>query len=163
VTLTVTDASGLTHTETTIASIPNIAPAIAAFPGATLLPGETYTASGSFADADPDTWTATVNYGDTGTGSRTATVTVLTAQAGIQALMGQVSRLNLPAVSTTALQAPLQAAVAALDSGNRTAATQQMEAFVLQVDALVRSGRASAAQGAALAGEANRILASVNR
>jgi subtilisin family serine protease len=199
VTLTVTDASGLTHTETTIASIPNIAPAIAAFPGATLLPGETYTASGSFADADPDTWTATVNYGDgsggrplalsgksfslshrytaagshpvtvtvsdddNGTGSRTATVTVLTPQSGIQALMGQVSRLNLPAVSTTALQAPLQAAVAALDSGNRTAATQQMEAFVLQVDALVRSGRVSAAQGAALAGEANRILASVNR
>lgn len=64
VTLTVTDAAGLTSTSTTTASIPNIVPAVSALPGAFLLPGETYTASGSFTDADPDQWTATVNYGD---------------------------------------------------------------------------------------------------
>ena len=35
-----------------------------ALPGASLLPGETYSATGSFTDADPDQWLATVNYGD---------------------------------------------------------------------------------------------------
>jgi hypothetical protein len=52
------------RTKTSTVVIANIAPAIAAFSGATLLPGETYSAAGSFADADPnDTWTATVDYG----------------------------------------------------------------------------------------------------
>ena len=67
VTLTVTDAANLQTTTTTVAVIANISPAVASFGGATLLQGESYAASGSFADADPDQWTATVDYGD-GTG-----------------------------------------------------------------------------------------------
>jgi hypothetical protein len=46
--------------------IPNLAPAVSFIPGATLLPGEGYAASGSFTDPDPDTWTATVDYGEGG-------------------------------------------------------------------------------------------------
>jgi subtilisin family serine protease len=67
VTLTAKDAANLTTTATTTAVIPNIVPAISAFAGATLLQGESYTAAGSFADADPDSWTATVSYGEGGT------------------------------------------------------------------------------------------------
>ena len=62
--LIVTDAAGLADTVTTTAAVANVAPAIAAFAGATLLPGETYAASGSFADPGADAWSATVSYGD---------------------------------------------------------------------------------------------------
>ena len=64
VTVTVTDVLGLTATASTTAQIANVAPAIAAFAGATLLPGETYSREGSFTDPGADPWTATVNYGD---------------------------------------------------------------------------------------------------
>jgi serine protease len=63
VTLTVTDAANLTDTRTSTVVIANLAPSISAFAGATLLQGESYSATGSFADADPDSWTATVDYG----------------------------------------------------------------------------------------------------
>ncbi len=49
---------------TTMAQIGNVAPVVSAVAGATLLPGESYTASGSFTDPGADTWTATVDYGD---------------------------------------------------------------------------------------------------
>jgi hypothetical protein len=42
----------------------NVAPAISAFDGATLLPGESYSAPGTFADPGADSWNATVDYGD---------------------------------------------------------------------------------------------------
>ena len=63
VTLTVTDAANLSATSSRVAAIPNIVPAIS-FAGATILQGETFATSGSFADADPDSWTASVGYGD---------------------------------------------------------------------------------------------------
>ena len=58
------DNDGLADTVFTTAHVTNVAPVIAAFPGATLFPGESYTASGSFTDPGADAWTATVNYGD---------------------------------------------------------------------------------------------------
>jgi DNA/RNA endonuclease G (NUC1) len=64
VTLTVTDTHGLTSSAVTTATVTNVAPVVAAFAGATLLPGETYSAPGSFTDPGADPWTATVNYGD---------------------------------------------------------------------------------------------------
>jgi DNA/RNA endonuclease G (NUC1) len=64
VTLTVTDAYGWEMTSSSTITIANVAPEVAAFSGATILEGETYAASGSFADPGSDTWTATVNYGD---------------------------------------------------------------------------------------------------
>jgi DNA/RNA endonuclease G (NUC1) len=62
--LIVTDVLGLADTITTTASVANVAPAIGAFAGATLLPGETYSAAGAFTDPGADTWSATVDYGD---------------------------------------------------------------------------------------------------
>ena len=58
------DPRGLADTVTTSATVSNVAPVIASFAGASLLPGETYFASGSFADPGTDAWTATVDYGD---------------------------------------------------------------------------------------------------
>ncbi|HZJ66237.1 MAG TPA: DNA/RNA non-specific endonuclease [Kofleriaceae bacterium] len=64
VSLTVTDNDGLTDTAFTTASVANVAPVVGAFAGATLLPGEAYSATGSFTDPGADPWTATVDYGD---------------------------------------------------------------------------------------------------
>lgn len=64
VSVTVTDNDGLTDNIQAIATVANVPPAIAPFAGATLLPAETYTASGSFTDPGMDPWTATVDYGD---------------------------------------------------------------------------------------------------
>jgi hypothetical protein len=72
-TLTVTDAYGWQHALTQSVAIGNVAPAIAMLAGATLFPGETYAATGTFTDPGSDTWTATVNYGD-GTGPRSLTL-----------------------------------------------------------------------------------------
>jgi PKD repeat protein len=62
--LIVRDVRGLADTMTTTATVSNVAPVIASFAGASLLPGETYSGSGSFADPGDDAWTATVDYGD---------------------------------------------------------------------------------------------------
>jgi DNA/RNA endonuclease G (NUC1) len=62
--LIVRDVRGLADTITTTATISNVAPVIASFGGTTLLPGETYSASGSFTDPGSDPWSATVDYGD---------------------------------------------------------------------------------------------------
>jgi DNA/RNA endonuclease G (NUC1) len=62
--LIVRDVRNLADTITATVTVTNVAPAIGAFSDATLLPGETYTASGSFTDPGSDTWSATVDYGD---------------------------------------------------------------------------------------------------
>ena len=64
VTLTVTDARGLTSTVETSARVSNVPPAIAAFAEATLLPGERYSAFGTVADPGADALAATVDFGD---------------------------------------------------------------------------------------------------
>jgi len=190
VTLTVTDASNRTGTATTTAVIPNIAPSVTSLPGATILPGEGYAASGSFSDPDPDSWTATVDYGeggvqslalsgnsfsishtygsagdfavtvtvrddDGGAGVATAAVHVLTPQQGIDALAALVGPVN-------PLLVKLNAAKASLDRGNKTPAVNQLGAFLNQVDAMVRSGQMTAAQGAELTAYCNRIIAAIN-
>ncbi|HEX4935782.1 MAG TPA: PKD domain-containing protein, partial [Gemmatimonadaceae bacterium] len=66
--LVVTDVRGLADTVTTTATIANVAPTVAAFSGASILPGEVYGATGSFSDPGADSWTATVDYGDGGVG-----------------------------------------------------------------------------------------------
>ena len=71
--LIVRDTKGLEDTVATTATISNVAPLIASFAGATLLPGETYSAGGTFADPGADSWTATVDYGD-GSGITTLTL-----------------------------------------------------------------------------------------
>ena len=62
--LEVLESGGLRLDATTTVTVANVAPAITTFAGATLLPGESYIASGSFGDPGADSWTATVDYGD---------------------------------------------------------------------------------------------------
>jgi DNA/RNA endonuclease G (NUC1) len=67
--LVVEDVYGAADTAFTTATVRNVAPVVGTFAGATLLPGETYTASGSFTDPGADDWSATVSYGDGTTGA----------------------------------------------------------------------------------------------
>jgi DNA/RNA endonuclease G (NUC1)/PKD repeat protein len=60
----VTDPLGLADTAEATVTVANVAPAIAAFAGATLLPGEAYAAQGSASDPGADALSATVDYGD---------------------------------------------------------------------------------------------------
>ncbi|HSJ74576.1 MAG TPA: PKD domain-containing protein, partial [Gemmatimonadales bacterium] len=190
VTLTVTDASNRSTTATTQAVIPNVAPAVSPIAGATLLPGEGYATSGSFADPDPDSWTATVNYGEGGThalalsgssfsightyasaGDFTVTVTVSDDDGGAESSSATVHVLTpLQGIGVLAgmdgiihpLLAKLDAAKASLDRGNETPALNQLGAFLNQVNALVQSGQMTAAQGAELTAYCNRIIAAIN-
>jgi DNA/RNA endonuclease G (NUC1)/PKD repeat protein len=62
--LIVSDILGIPDTAITTATVSNVAPSINSFDGATLLPGETYSATGTFVDPGADPWSATVDYGD---------------------------------------------------------------------------------------------------
>ncbi|MBI4339085.1 MAG: fibronectin type III domain-containing protein, partial [Chloroflexi bacterium] len=64
VTVKVVDSGGLSGTDSFIATVKNVAPAVNAGPDAAINEGSTFTSSGSFADPGADTWTATVSYGD---------------------------------------------------------------------------------------------------
>jgi len=185
--LVVSDPAGAPDTATAALTIANVPPAVAPFAGASLIAGETYTTTGSFADPGADQWTGAVNYGDGGgsgplalsekaftlthtyaaagtftvtvtvtdndggQGSRAATVNVATPTAAAQAVMGQVRGLaaagELPPQLVTPLLAILTAAVRQIERGNSTAAIEQLDAFLNQVDAAVRS--AKLASGAA--------------
>jgi DNA/RNA endonuclease G (NUC1) len=71
VTVKETDVEAATGSQIATVTVANVAPVVATFAGATILRGESYAATGSFADPGADTWTATVNYGD---GSGTSAV-----------------------------------------------------------------------------------------
>ncbi|MDP1861854.1 MAG: DNA/RNA non-specific endonuclease [Gemmatimonadaceae bacterium] len=62
--MVVTDVRGLVDSVVTTATIANVAPSVSALPNATLLPGEIYAASGTFADPGADSWLATVDFGE---------------------------------------------------------------------------------------------------
>lgn len=186
VSLTVTDKYGLTDAQTTTATIANVPPVIAPFAGASLITGETYSTSGSFADPGTDTWTATVDYGDgsgtqplslagksfslshtyTAPGSFTVTVTVsdgidvasasasvtvLTPSQAVQVIADQVA-------GTNSLKSKLDAAINQLDRGNTTPALGQLNAFLNEADAMVKTGRMSQAMGDSLRAQVNRVI-----
>ncbi|HEX2076372.1 MAG TPA: DNA/RNA non-specific endonuclease [Longimicrobium sp.] len=197
----VTDPYGAADTATTTVTVMNVAPAVAAFSGGTLLQGETYAAAGSFADPGADSWTATVDYGDgagaqplalggngfslshtyaaAGTftvtvrvtdsdgavGVRTATVAVQSPSQAIDGLADDVDGLvdagDVSRGNGVSLNAKLRAAQQQLARGNGATALNQLGAFVNEVEAMVSSGRLSAAQGEALAAAAQRIAQSI--
>jgi DNA/RNA endonuclease G (NUC1)/PKD repeat protein len=201
VTVVVTDTYGAADTANTTVTVMNVAPTVAAFAGGSLLQGETYAASGSFADPGADQWTATVDFGDgsgarplalngdafdlshrytaAGTftvtvrvtdddgaeGVRTATVTVGSPSQALDGLGAQVDALVADGVlnhgNGNALNAKVRAAAASLARGQGHTAVNQLGAFTNQVQAMVQSGRLTAAQGAALTAAAQRIVASI--
>lgn len=61
--LVVTDIRGLTSEIVSTVMVANVAPSVSALSNVTLLPGEAYSASGTFSDPGADTFSATVNYG----------------------------------------------------------------------------------------------------
>jgi PKD repeat protein len=63
--LIVADHFGLADTTTTEVRVANVLPTVASFDGAILYAGETYRATGGFADPGADTWTASVSYAGT--------------------------------------------------------------------------------------------------
>lgn len=190
--LIVTDIRGLADTAFTTAAVANVAPAIAAFDGATLLPGETYTAPGSFTDPGNDPWSATVDYGD-GSGvqplalvgttfslshqygaagqftvwvrvadddaaaSRTQTVTVLAPLTAVENVIPLVEAFD----AGGSLTAKLEAAAKQLERGRTDVAVSQLEAFLNELTALVRSGQVSAADAAPAAAAIQRVIQSV--
>jgi endonuclease G len=138
VALVVTDNGGATNAATTSVSVSNVAPVVA-FSGATILRGESYTASGTFTDPGTDVWTATVSYGDgsgtsalalTGkafalqhtygaTGVQTVTVTVSDADGGSGTRTAQVTVLSSgQGITTLASMVSSLASSGALEDGD---------------------------------------------
>ena len=72
--VTGTDVEAASGSQSATVTVANVAPVVAAFSGATILRGETYASSGTFADPGAATWTATVDYGD-GAGASTLALT----------------------------------------------------------------------------------------
>jgi DNA/RNA endonuclease G (NUC1) len=143
VTLVVTDNDGLTDTITTSTTVGNVAPVIAPVAGVTgLLPGETYSAAGSFVDPGADTWSATVDYGD-GSG------------AGPLALAGQTFALShtYNTAGTFTVTISINDGTTASTTTTTVAVmtpTDAIKQAVAAVDALVAAGTLSTAQASSL-------------
>jgi DNA/RNA endonuclease G (NUC1) len=60
----VADGQGAADTASANVHVANVAPVVGSFDGATILQGETYTATVTFTDPGADTWRASANFGD---------------------------------------------------------------------------------------------------
>jgi DNA/RNA endonuclease G (NUC1) len=153
--LTVTDPLGLVATTSTTTAVSNVAPIISTFSGATLLPGETYTAIGSFTDPGADRWTAVVDYGD-GAGQRplvlvgkTYSLSHTYATPGAFTVTVRISDDDVTTTRTQSvvIQTPARGAEniidavdhlarsGALDGGNANALTSKLSGAVKQLEA----------------------------
>ena len=141
--VTITDNDGLTDTLVTTAAVANVAPAVGAFAGAALLPGEAYAATGSFTDPGTEPWTATVDYGD---------------GSGVQALA--LAGKSFALAHTYAAAGTFTVTVQVSDGQASSTATQTVT-VASQADA-VRSAIGLVAQLAA-AGKLSPVIASVLR
>jgi DNA/RNA endonuclease G (NUC1) len=161
--LIATDVRGLADTVTTTATIGNVAPSIAAFAGATLLPGELYTATGSFTDPGADSWSATADYGDdSGVGALTLsgksfTLSHVYTAAGSFTVTVQVSDDDVTSSRTQQVQVLTQAQASdnaaalalALDNVGRMnrGLAQSLAAKISAAANSARNGHIEAAQG----------------
>jgi DNA/RNA endonuclease G (NUC1) len=129
------------------------------------LTGKTFQLSHVYRSPGTFTVTVTVTDKDGGSGTRTAVVVVRTPRQGIQELQAKVAELRaggaLSAGNANALNATLQAAHNQLDQGNATAAVNQMQAFINQVNSLVAEGKLSQRDGQSLTTLASRVIASI--
>ena len=89
-----------------------------------------------------------------------------TPQQSLQALVNTVRSLVTETLvargNGNALIAKLQAAIDELNVGNNPGATDDLEAFIHQLNALIRVGRVPAVQGQSLIDAANRIILAIN-
>jgi DNA/RNA endonuclease G (NUC1)/PKD repeat protein len=127
------------------------------------LSGKNFSLSHTYANAGTYTVTVTVSDGED-SGSNTQTVTVLTASEGVDALKTLVNQLitseALSSGNGNSLLVTLDAALNQIASSNTATALNQLNAFLNKVDSMVRTGKLTAAQGAALTEMAQRIITS---
>ena len=158
VTLTVTNAGGLTNVASTTATISNVAPSVSAMSGATTVVGQSFITSGTFTDPGQDSWTATVNYGD---GSGTQAL----------ALSGETFQLShvYRAVGTYSITVTVTDDDGAAGVGQATVivqsaqqAQQALQALISTIRTLVTSGVLSAGNGNALIVKLQAAIAELN-
>ena len=129
--------------------------------GPLALTGKTFTLAHQYPTAGTFTVTVTVADQDGGQGTATATVAVQTPVDAVQDVMGQVRGLagagQLPSQSVTPFLATLSAALRSIQRDNHTAAIGQLNAFLNQVDAAVRSGKLASTEGQHLHAAVERI------
>jgi len=153
--LIVRDPRGLADTAMTTATISNVSPVIAAFAGASLLPGETYTPSGSFTDPGDDPWTATVDYGD-GSG------------VNVLSLLGKTFSLSHTYATAGTFTVTVRVSdddATASRSGTVTVVTpaQAVSGAIAMVAALEASGKVSAGNASSLRAKLENARAALER
>jgi hypothetical protein len=137
-------------------------------------------ASGSLFPIGATTVTATATDASGNTATCTFTVTILTPQDATKKLISSVEKLGAagPALAPFALAssgaqgstsgevrslvAKLEASIQQMDRGNRTAARNQLQAFINEVNALVKAGRLPSAKGTEWTASANEIIRSLS-
>jgi PKD repeat protein len=119
-------------------------------------------ASHSYDAAGTYTVTFTVTDDDNGVGQATATVTVQTAQQALTSIAGYVQNLkSLNNGQKNSLIAKLDAAGASIDRGNSTAATNQLNAFLNELQADLSSGKISGDDMTVLRSSVNNVQAAL--
>ena len=123
--------------------------------------GTPFAASHGYATAGTFTVTVTITDDDLGAGASTATVVVNPPPHTIQGLGNKVSALlGTGAISSQTAQqlmASVNAAAASLAAGNLSDARGQLGAFINKVQSCMKTGKISAADGAALIAYAQSI------
>ena len=104
---------------------------------------------------------------DGGAGQATATVTVQTAQSALSTIAGAVNRLaSLNAGQKNSLVAKLKAASASAARGDNRACNNQLNAFLNEFDADVKTSKVPALQASTITGAVYAVkgsLGSYNR
>ena len=133
----------------------NVAPAIGAFSGATLLPGESYAASGAFTDPGADAWTATVDYGD-GTG---------TAALGLAGMSFALAHTYVTAGSFTVTVQIADGTDTSVRTATVTVLTpaQGAQSAIALVNQMVADGKLNAGNGNSLTAKLNAAIQQLHR
>ena len=120
-------------------------------------------ASGSVFPLGMTTVTATATDPSGNHATCTFSVALLSPQDATRLLVAAVNQLaalgTLSAGNANSLTSKLNNAIARMNAGNATAAANQLQAFINEVNALVRSRRLAAATGAGLIDAARQIIA----
>jgi hypothetical protein len=119
-------------------------------------------ASHSYDAAGTYTVTFTVTDDDNGVGQATATVTVQTAQQALTSIAGYVQNLkSLNKGQKNSLIAKLDAAGGSIGRGNSNAATNQLNAFLNELQADLNSGKISGDDMTVLRSSVNNVQAAL--
>jgi sugar lactone lactonase YvrE len=126
----------------------------------------TYTpASGTVLNAGTQTLyvdftpTDTTNYD---TASASVQINVLTSVQGIQQIINMVQNLNLNQDQANSLIVKLNTVTHNLNNGNTVSATNELGAFINEVEAYIKSGKLSSTEGQALIDAADAIKNALN-